>query len=95
MSRYTLQYHLSGTDFIPQEAVDADSIEEAAKIAASRLTQASNDDECLVLPTGEDLVTVPRTSIVYCHVRAVLDRRRASPALRYDETGRDEGTTVN
>jgi hypothetical protein len=79
MARFSLQYHVHGkTDFIPTEAIDAETIEEAAAYVSKRVSGA----EAIAVSHDEEMVVVPLAQIQYVAIRMVVERRAARPAVR-------------
>lgn len=80
MPTFALVYHLAGSDHKPQETIEAESIQAAGDAAAKRFESAG----AIAVPSGEDLVVMPKASIAYCHLRQIQERRRA-PIRNYDD----------
>jgi hypothetical protein len=84
MAKFTLQYHISGTDFVPTEQIDAESLEAASLIANHRVTVRDGVSDGVLVPHDQEMVAIPKSSIHYVLIRATVDRRKASPGVRYD-----------
>ncbi len=79
MARFSLQYHVHGkTDFIPNESIDAETIEEAAAYASKRVSGV----EAVAMSHDEEMVVIPVNQIQYVAIRTVVERRAARPAVR-------------
>jgi hypothetical protein len=79
MARFSLQYHVHGkTDFIPNESIDAENIEEAASIAVKRVSGT----DAIAVTHDEEMVVIPLGQIQYVAIRAVVERRAARPTVR-------------
>lgn len=79
MPRFSLQYHVHGkSDFIPNEAIDADSMEAAASYASKRVSGT----EAIAVAHDEEMVVIPIGQIQYVAIRSVVERRAARPTVR-------------
>ena len=86
MPRYTVFYHLLNIkEVVPQDFVEAATIQEAAEIVARKLDGGGG----LVAPFGEDMYAVPKNNVAYCHIRYVVERRRSAVAYNFEEEGEE------
>ena len=74
MPTFALTYYLKGSDQKPQEIIEADSAVHAAELAAKKFETPG----AVVCPHDAEVVVVPKESVAYCHVRAVVMRRTAT-----------------
>ncbi len=85
MPKFAIYYHLTSAEFTPQEQIDAESLQDAARIAGEKIAPEIGEATGVVLvPSGEELLAIPKRSVLYCNVRAVLDRRRAAANINFD-----------
>lgn len=74
MPTFALTYYLKGSDQKPQEIIEADSAAHAAMLAAAKFETPG----AVICPHDAEVVVVPKESVAYCHIRAVVMRRTAS-----------------
>lgn len=84
MPKFAITYHLVGTDQQLSEQIDADDIRQAADKVGSRFS-AEDTGGAIVLPFDQEMYAIPKTSVAYCHLRQIVERRRASASYTWDE----------
>ena len=76
MPSFALTYSLKGSDQKPQEILEADSIEHAGQLTASKFETPG----AILCPHDAEMLVVPKESVAYCNIRAVQQRRTSSRA---------------
>jgi len=84
MPKFAITYHLIGTDHVPQEQIEADSIQHAAELAGARFS-AEDKSGAIVVPFDQDMYAIPKGSVAYCHIRQIIERRRATSSFNWEE----------
>jgi|GEM_PF-3344560 hypothetical protein len=83
MPKFAITYHLNGSEMTPSELIEAESIQQAAKIAGLKFG-TDDPNGAIVVPYDQDMYAIPKQSVAYCHIRTVIERRRSS-GINYDE----------
>lgn len=84
MPKFAITYHLIGTDQTLSEQIDADDIQQAGEKVSARFS-AEDKGGAIVLPFDQEMYAVPKASVAYCHLRQIVERRRASSSYTWDD----------
>lgn len=84
MPKFAVTYHLAGTNNAPHETIEADDIQQAAEKVGARFA-AADTSGAIVVPFDQEMYAIPKTSVAYCHLRQVIERRRAQSSYTWEE----------
>lgn len=91
MPSFALTYYLKGSDQKPQEILEADSIEHAGQLAASKFESPG----AVLCPHDAEMLVVPKESVAFCNIRAVQQRRTSTTRTRNPFEGIEDDEPIS